>query len=92
VLRLNLGCGRRIHADWQNVDFRETARGVRAHDLRKGIPYSGATFDVVYHSHLLEHFAKESAQIFLRECFRVLKSGGVMRVVVRTSRRLSDSI
>jgi SAM-dependent methyltransferase len=55
---------------------------VRAHDLRKGIPYPHAAFDVVYHSHLLEHFSKESAPVFLRECHRVLKPGGVIRVVV----------
>jgi len=50
--------------------------------LRKGVPYPDAAFDVVYHSHLLEHFSKESATVFLGECYRVLKPGGVIRVVV----------
>jgi SAM-dependent methyltransferase len=79
---LNLGCGTRIHPNWENVDFTASAPGVRAHDLRKGIPYADSSFDVVYHSHLLEHFSKESAPVFLRECRRVLKPGGVIRVVV----------
>ncbi len=82
VRRLNLGCGRRFHPDWENVDFSSTGPGVRAHDLRKGIPYPDAAFDVVYHSHLLEHFPKESAPVFLRECYRVLKPGGVIRIAV----------
>ncbi len=79
---LNLGCGHRFHLDWENVDFSSTGPGVRAYDLRKGIPYPDATFDVVYHSHLLEHFPKESAPVFLGECHRVLKPRGVIRVVV----------
>ena len=54
---------------------------VRA-DLRRGIPYQPASFDVVYHSHLLEHLNRETGQAFLDECGRVLKPGGVLRVVV----------
>jgi SAM-dependent methyltransferase len=82
VKALNLGCGRRSHPDWENLDLFPVVPNVRAHDLRKGVPYSTGTFDVVYHSHLLEHFSKQAAPGFLQECHRVLKSGGVMRVVV----------
>lgn len=51
-------------------------------DLRKGIPFAEDTFDVVYHSHLLEHINKDDALAFLKECYRVLKTGGILRVVV----------
>lgn len=51
-------------------------------DLRNGIPYLTSTFDVVYHSHFLEHLRRRHAPGFLKECRRVLKSGGVLRVVV----------
>lgn len=79
---LNLGCGRRLHPAWVNVDFQTTAPGVMACDLTKGIPFSSASFDVVYNSHLLEHFTKSQAPVFLKECFRVLKPSGILRVVV----------
>jgi SAM-dependent methyltransferase len=79
---LNLGCGTRFHPDWVNVDFHPAASGLRAHDLRKGIPFSDATFDAVYHSHLLEHFSKQLAPVFLHECYRVLKPGGLIRIAV----------
>ncbi|EMG38440.1 glycosyltransferase [Desulfocurvibacter africanus PCS] len=79
---LNLGCGRRFHPDWTNADFQATGPGVIACDLNKGIPFPSASFDVVYHSHLLEHFPRRKAPAFLSECFRVLKPGGVLRVVV----------
>lgn len=79
---LNLGCGQRFHRDWENLDFVPTSEAVRAHDLQQGIPFPDGTFDLVYHSHVLEHFPKQFAPSFLRECHRVLKSGGVIRVAI----------
>jgi SAM-dependent methyltransferase len=79
---LNLGCGRRFHSDWENLDFSAPSTAVRAHDLRKGIPFPDESFDVVYHSHVLEHFSKQTARSFLQECHRVLRRGGVSRVAV----------
>jgi SAM-dependent methyltransferase len=86
---LNLGCGARFHQDWENVDFVATAPGVRAYDLRAGIPYPDASFDIVYHSHLLEHLPKEAASAFLRECYRVLKPAGTIRVAVPDLERIA---
>lgn len=51
-------------------------------DLRKGIPYDSNTFDLVYHSQLLEHIDRESVLGLLRECHRVLKHGGITRIVI----------
>lgn len=53
-----------------------------AHNLSHGIPFADNSFDAVYHSHLLEHFPKRYAPVFLQECFRVLKPDGIIRVVV----------
>jgi SAM-dependent methyltransferase len=79
---LNLGCGQRFHIDWTNVDFFSNGKDVVAANLLKGIPFSDSSFDVVYHSHLLEHIPKEHSFVFIKECYRVLKPGGILRVVV----------
>jgi predicted SAM-dependent methyltransferase len=86
---LNLGCGDRFHPDWENVDLYPTGPGVRVYDLRNRTPYADGTFDVVYHSHVLEHFPKQAAVAFLRECQRVLKPGGVIRVAVPDLERIA---
>lgn len=51
-------------------------------NLAKGIPFADDTLDIVYHSHVLEHFDRELAPEILKECFRVLKRNGIIRVVV----------
>jgi predicted SAM-dependent methyltransferase len=77
---LNLGCGNHWHEEWTNVDFYSTSPNVQTYDLRKGIPFDTGTFDVIYHSHVIEHFSKQDAPSFLSECYRVLKPDGILRV------------
>lgn len=81
---LNLGCGSHYSnmPEWTNLDFVSTGEGVIAHDLLEGIPFENESFDLVYHSHVLEHFSKEDGNNFITECFRVLKPGGIIRIAV----------
>lgn len=79
---LNLGCGTRYLETWDNLDFVSTGKAVIAHNFLEGIPLPDESYDVVYHSHVLEHLPREEAAGFIGECFRVLKKGGVIRVVV----------
>lgn len=58
------------------------AGDVLRHDLRKGIPFPDGSADAVYHSHLLEHLDRDAVPGFLAEVRRVLKPGGVHRIVV----------
>ena len=88
---LNLGCGTRYHRDWVNLNFTSTGPGVIAHNLYRGIPFEDGQFDVVYHSHLLEHFPKRFALFFLKECHRVLKPDGIMRVAVPDLEQIARS-
>ena len=44
--------------------------------------------DVVYHSHLLEHLHQEEGEDLIQDCFRVLKPGGILRIVVPDLERI----
>ncbi len=52
------------------------------HDLRRKFPWEDNSVDVVYSSHTLEHLSKSDGRHFLRECYRVLKPNGIIRIVV----------
>jgi predicted SAM-dependent methyltransferase len=82
VKLLNLGCGSKFHRDWVNVDSVKTGDEVITCNLSKGIPFPDSSFDVVYHSHLLEHFSKQDAIEFIKECHRVLTENGIIRIAV----------
>ncbi len=58
------------------------AEGVEPWNTSDGIPATSQSVDVVYHSHLLEHLQEEDGEDLIRECFRVLKPKGILRVVV----------
>lgn len=79
---LNLGCGARYHEEWLNFDFVSHSTFVKQTNLTDGIPIADKTIDFVYHSHILEHFTKIQGAYFLEECYRVLKDGGILRVVI----------
>jgi predicted SAM-dependent methyltransferase len=81
---LNLGAGPRGIDDghWVNVDgYRD--RGVHfLVDLQRPLPFPDASFDGVFSEHVLEHFSEDDGLRIASEVARVLKPGGVLRVVV----------
>jgi predicted SAM-dependent methyltransferase len=80
---LNIGCGLRFHERWVNVDLHPQHPQVMGCDVLAGaLPFEEEVFAGVYHSHLLEHLPRHRAGGFLRECWRILRPGGVLRVVV----------
>ena len=60
------------------------------HDLRRPFPWRDASADVIYASHLLEHLTREDGARLLRECHRVLKPRGIVRIVVPDLRAIVD--
>jgi len=79
---VNLGCGRQRHPDWTNCDLVPDGPDVLPVDITRGVPFDAATCDAVYASHVLEHLSVGEARRFVADIFRVLRSGGVVRLVV----------
>lgn len=70
--------------------FESLSENVVVHDLRRGLPWPDASVDAVYSSHVLEHIDRDQAGGFLAESLRVLRPGGVIRVVVPDFERLAQ--
>ncbi len=79
---VNIGCGSVFHPDWINLDVLPLAKNVQSYDIRETLPFLSQEIDVCYSSHVLEHLSREQAKSFLIDCDRVLKPGGIIRIVV----------
>lgn len=62
--------------------FEALGHNIVVHDLRRRLPVRDGSADAVYHSHVLEHLDRHLVGPFLAEVWRVLRVGGVHRVVV----------
>jgi predicted SAM-dependent methyltransferase len=86
-----LGCGPAALADWVNVDI---ARGPRVDvvwDLRQGLPFPDESCSAIFSEHVIEHLSKEDAEKLLKECRRVLQTGGVLRLSTPDAERFLRS-
>jgi len=60
----------------------EWSEDVVIHNLLRPLPFETGSVSAIYSSHVLEHLYFADAQQLLRECHRVLQSGGLIRFVV----------
>lgn len=82
AVRLHVGCGKQNIPGFINVDileFPHIHHLTSADDL--GFADDGSV-DLIYACHVLEHFGRTKYEDVLREWWRVLKVGGVLRLSV----------
>lgn len=58
------------------------ATNIVSFDLKKPLPYPDNSMSAIFASHLMEHLYQTEAQRLLKECYRVLEPGGVLRLVL----------
>ncbi|MGB8643773.1 MAG: methyltransferase domain-containing protein [Anaerolineae bacterium] len=81
--KLHLGCGPVQFDGWVNMDLNKALSCADIEwDLNNGIPFPDASCLFLYSEHLFEHFAVEAGVRLMRECYRVLAPGGVMRIAM----------
>jgi predicted SAM-dependent methyltransferase len=89
---LHLGCGLEYKEGWLNIDlFHPWQHQDLRWNLLNGLPFRSASAEAVFHEHLLEHVSLESALRLMRETYRVLKPGGIVRVGVPDAGRYIQS-
>jgi len=80
-LKLNLGCGSNDRPGWVNIDAGPNADFML--DLRRRLPFSDNSAEIIYSEHFFEHLGYPNTACFhLRECHRVLAPGGIVSLGV----------
>jgi ubiquinone/menaquinone biosynthesis C-methylase UbiE len=81
-IRLHIGCGTCIIPNFINVDIQKFPHVDYVTQAEKLYFASDASVDLIYSSHVLEHYGRSKYIDVLREWHRVLKVGGILRVSV----------
>lgn len=83
-MKLHLGCGKRYISGFVHIDAVDYPHvdHVATIDNLSFIPDN--SIDLIYNCHVLEHFKRRNSELerVLREWFRVLKPGGILRISV----------
>jgi len=86
--RLHLGCGGHRIERWINVDLARTGSTDLLADCARALPFADASIAFLHSEDLIEHLDRAAGKRLLEECFRVLRPGGVMRLLTPDLRAL----
>jgi predicted SAM-dependent methyltransferase len=90
--RLHLGAGDHRLEGWFNVDLvRSSAVDVLANGA-SALPFRDRAAAFIHSEDLLEHLDLEGGRTLLAECFRVLRPGGVLRLLTPDLERLIHAV
>lgn len=79
---IHLGCGTVNHPSFINIDGLPLPHIHYVRPIDDLPLFNDETIDLIYASHCLEHFSHRKVDTVLKEWFRVLKAGGVLRISV----------
>jgi len=78
--KLQIGCGKNALVGWLNTDLLYKKNEVAYLDAGRKFPFPDETFDYIYSEHIFEHLTFTQGLNLLSESYRVLKSGGYLRL------------
>jgi predicted SAM-dependent methyltransferase len=80
--RLNWGCGEHPEPGWINSDIKAGPGIDLSCDIREGLPLEDDTIDYAVSIHALPEIPYGDLVVALKELYRVLKPGGVLRLAL----------
>jgi predicted SAM-dependent methyltransferase len=90
IRKLQVGAGFTLLDGWLSTDIHPQYNGSAFLDATKPFPFEDGSLDYIYSEHMIEHVPWKDGLFMLRECRRVLKPGGAIRVATPDLRVLLD--
>jgi predicted SAM-dependent methyltransferase len=78
--KLQLGSGPTILPGWLSTDVNPISCSIVYLDATDIFPFADNTFDYIFSEHMIEHIPWQKGVFMLKECKRVLKPGGTIRL------------
>lgn len=85
-VKLNIGCGTLRMDGWVNIDLVGLPVDL-AWDIRRTLPFVDDSVDVIFHEHVMEHVCAYDGFMMAKDSYRMLKPGGVLRIVMPDANR-----
>lgn len=80
IKKLQIGTGTNPLPGWLNTDLEPTSTDTQYLNACERFPFDDNTFDFIYSEHMIEHITYLDGLFMLKECFRVMKPGGRIRI------------
>jgi len=80
ITGLQIGTSKSPIPGWLNTDVAPKNKGVVYLDATRRFPFSDGQFNYIFSEHMIEHIDYDGCLAMLRECVRVLKPGGTIRL------------
>lgn len=87
---LNVGCGPKISSSFINLDYVWRPGIDLCWDITKGLPLENNQLQGIFTEHCLEHIELDHCRYVLAEFCRILKPGGILRIVVPDAEHYLD--
>lgn len=82
-MKLNIGAGRDVKEGFINIDSYERENKLdMVIDVTKKFPFEKESVEYIYAEHFIEHLNWLDGLKFLRNCHKVLKKDGILRLVL----------
>lgn len=99
LIKHNYGSFLDMYYGWNNVDVLDLHEWASAYgyaftrwDVTTGrLPARDNEVDLINSSHMLEHLTRAQGAAFLKECYRIMKDGGIIRIGVPDARTICNA-
>jgi SAM-dependent methyltransferase len=80
ITKLQIGAGTNPLEGWLNSDLEPISDDIIFIDAREEIPFENQVIDYIFSEHMIEHMNYKDGLFMLRECYRIMRPGGKIRI------------
>lgn len=88
IPKLQIGAGNNPITGWLNTDLEPLSEDILYINALEAMPFDDQVMDYVFCEHMIEHIDYKGGLFMLRECHRILKPGGKIRIATPDVERI----